>query len=461
MSTGNEFFCDLCNQDCTSRAGLVNHRRGAPHQAKEDSLIAQEAQAAQAEADRKLAIQVQGMELAKKLSSGAQGSSAVGSGAGASSSASSSSAHIPVGTKKAEAMKLLKDLEKADAEAKALAERRKQIEQQLKDGGNYETASDISLSRNLAEAHSSLMARPVGDLKKLLDENPDDFFEKYMYGSDDKQDVDFWYHGIPEDEIPPPPSSLAAIPDDVDLDDAITLAEDYKRQCVAWSNAFNKLDVAFAKRALLAFELKIAFKNKRRQVSNNMQTASTPSSIPLLPYTLPQPSDWGDWHLIRSADGIVYLNAITYNGPAIYELGSFTGQANSMVALYLGETRALKNRWHQYCSSGSHLGKSVLNAQAFYNAGNLLYGRFIPCASKEDAMAIERHLLARCCYVWNTKSNKKIKSQITYTKEPPQTLEPTPEPEQTASIDEDVEMIDVSDDPSYSLSCSFVSLRIE
>ena len=130
----------------------------------------------------------------------------------------------------------------------------------------------------------------------------------------------------------------------------------------------------------------------------------------LIEYTTSTPQ-CSPWYVLRTPSGYSDLPLVPYGGPAVYELGSRSGSNDFLIALYCGETKSLHGRWKAYVSDGSHL-HHLLCERNFYSSGNILYGRYVPCRSKAEAVSIERAILSSHAYMWNTKLNKQIKQKL-------------------------------------------------
>ncbi len=89
----------------------------------------------------------------------------------------------------------------------------------------------------------------------------------------------------------------------------------------------------------------------------------------------------------------------TYNGPACYELGLRRNQEEEPIVVYVGETGNESQRIHDYGYDGERLGREISEA---LKRGDTIVYRSSRTATKEEAGRMEKLLLSRGSYPWNT-----------------------------------------------------------
>lgn len=163
-----------------------------------------------------------------------------------SAAASSSSAPAPV--KKTRAQEIA-DRKAAIANAEAIAKLAEQMAA-LQAHEPLESTMEKSLEARLFEVHAATdldeFNEAWGDLK---------------YDDMDLLDLNFWESGV---VAPPEVEDLPHV--EKKSNKAVEIVAQLHLQLKKWENAYHELDLAFGKRALLAYELKIVYKKQREKV---------------------------------------------------------------------------------------------------------------------------------------------------------------------------------------------------
>jgi hypothetical protein len=110
---------------------------------------------------------------------------------------------------------------------------------------------------------------------------------------------------------------------------------------------------------------------------------------------------WTRWRKLADRQGW-YDDVFDYDGPCCYELATGGPRGGDIQPHYVGETSNEKKRMCQYGRDGSHLSRII---NRYLKDGWSLYYHAYCTDSKEKAVEMERNLLARHKYDWNSMLN--------------------------------------------------------
>ena len=110
---------------------------------------------------------------------------------------------------------------------------------------------------------------------------------------------------------------------------------------------------------------------------------------------------WIEPRLIAISDEW-YPNALHYDGPSCYELGSLGYRERYIRWHYVGETGNERRRIKGYATHGSHKADRIDEILA---EGRKLYFHSYKCPTKEQAVMMQNKLLAIHNYPWNRMLN--------------------------------------------------------
>ena len=97
-----------------------------------------------------------------------------------------------------------------------------------------------------------------------------------------------------------------------------------------------------------------------------------------------------------------YLDRLTWNGPACYELEIYHPETRQRQIVYVGETVNEAARMKAYATHGSHLAYDI---DWHLRRGWVLRYRARAAKSKKAAVKMQNNLLARYDYDWNISRN--------------------------------------------------------
>ncbi len=98
-----------------------------------------------------------------------------------------------------------------------------------------------------------------------------------------------------------------------------------------------------------------------------------------------------------------FSNALDYNGPCCYMLGTGGPRGGAIRWHYVGHAGNEGKRMGQYGYDGSHLSDTIAD---HLKRGWCLYYRAISCKSKKAAKTMETRFLLKFKFDWNDKLNR-------------------------------------------------------
>lgn len=113
-------------------------------------------------------------------------------------------------------------------------------------------------------------------------------------------------------------------------------------------------------------------------------------------------SRWTKWRKIANKKEY-FDRELDHVGPATYEIGIRKKGQKKIRIQYIGETNNERRRMKQYGRNGSHIAHKIDKA---LNDGYELFYRGQTKPSKAKAEIMEKNLLQKFKYKWNTQHNK-------------------------------------------------------